>query len=215
MEAKSITSRRQRRDERGFSLVELLTVGAILVIVSAIAILKMQPTLQEYQANAALDQVKGTLRQARELAISQRRVIQVSIQNDIQGYMSIRLTQVSVGGVAAAAPFLSIPIESTMQVMTFGGELDTPDGFGIPLGGANGSGVEFGGVSGGPVIGFFQEDGSFTNAAVGPVNGTIFLTPANMAANNIRSGVRAVTVFGTTGRIRSYHYTGFGWRQIE
>ena len=210
-----MNSRRGRRDESGFSLVELLTVAAFLVIATAIAILKIQPTLQEYQANAALDQVKGTLRQARELAISQRRVIQVSIQNDVNGYMSMRLTQVSAGNVVAAAPFLSIPIETTMQVVTFGGEVDTPDGFGIPLAGANGSGVQFGGVVGGPVIGLFQEDGSFTNAAVGPINGTIFLTPANLAVNNIRSGVRAVTVFGTTGRIRSFHYTGFGWRQIE
>ena len=66
-----------RQRMRGFSVVELLTTVIILLVVSAMAVFQMQPMWQQIQANAGLDQVKSTLRQARELAISDRRTIVV------------------------------------------------------------------------------------------------------------------------------------------
>ncbi|HXQ27286.1 MAG TPA: prepilin-type N-terminal cleavage/methylation domain-containing protein [Candidatus Acidoferrales bacterium] len=203
---------RGKNREIGFSLIEIMTVLLVMGILVSIAILKMEPTLQEYQSNAALDQVKGTLRQARELAISRRRCVYVNFANDVQGLMAIQLSQAPTSCTApVGGPFLSIPIETTVQVITFGGEVDTPDGFGIPP--AASVGVEFGGVVG--AGGVFQTDGSFTNAAGGTVNGTVFLTPNNLATTNLLNGVRAVTIMGSTGRIRSYHYAGTGWRQVE
>ncbi|HKV03587.1 MAG TPA: prepilin-type N-terminal cleavage/methylation domain-containing protein [Candidatus Acidoferrales bacterium] len=202
--------------ERGFSMIELLTVLAVLVILVALATLHIQPTLQEYQSNAAMDQVKGTLRQARELAISRRRGMFVDIQNDAQGRMAIQLYQASVAPNIPVLPALvTIPIESTVQVATFGAEVDTPDRFGVPPVSINGTGIEFGGAVVGPELGEFQEDGSFTDRNLVLLNGTVFLTPNNIANNMLLSGARAVTIMGTTGRIRSYHYSGAGWRQVE
>ena len=70
-----------RQRMRGFSVVELLTTVIILLVVSAMAVFQMQPMWQQIQANAGLDQVKSTLRQARELAISDRRTIVVQFLN--------------------------------------------------------------------------------------------------------------------------------------
>ena len=61
----------------GFSFIELLVVIGIIFIVSAMALFQLLPTWRQSQSNAALDQVKSTLRQARETAVAQRRTIAV------------------------------------------------------------------------------------------------------------------------------------------
>ena len=66
----------------------------------------------------------------------------------------------------------------------------------------------FGGVIGGPNTMMFQSDGTFVNAAGTTLNGTVF-----MGVTGIPSTARAVTVLGTTGRIRSYRSAGAGWVQ--
>ena len=62
---------------RGFSTLELLTTVCIVFVVLAMAVIQLQPTWQQIQADVAKDQVKSTLRQPRELAISERRTILV------------------------------------------------------------------------------------------------------------------------------------------
>jgi Tfp pilus assembly protein FimT len=69
----------------GFSILELLTSVLIIFAVSVMAVIEMQPMWQQIQANAGLDQVKSTLRQARELAISDRRTIVVQFLNATGG----------------------------------------------------------------------------------------------------------------------------------
>jgi len=190
--------------ERGSSLVELAVATIIILTISAMAILQMWPAQQQSQATAGLDAVKSTLRLARETAISQRRTIVV----EFVGTNTIKLFQmVVVAGTPpvvtmASAPFLTIPIENTVQFMTFSGEVDTPDKFGLPT---VPSGISFPGAVGNPQ---FQSDGTLTDSNGTPINGTVFLSvPGTTSATG------AVTVMGNTGRIRAYHYTGGGWWQ--
>jgi len=196
---------KNRNSPRGFTFVELLVVIGIIFIVSGMAILQLLPAWRQSQSNAAVDQVKSTLRQARETAISQRRTIAVQFS----GNNTISLYQFVVVGITstlAAAPFLTIPIQANVSFMTFGGMPDTPDTFGVPGGG---SGIMFGSVTGGPPSGMeFQSDGTFTDGTGIPINGTVF-----MGITNIPATARAVTVLGNTGRIRGYHGTGAGWFQ--
>jgi hypothetical protein len=70
---------------RGFSTLELLTTVCIVFVVLAMAVIQLQPTWQQIQADVAKDQVKSTLRQARELAISERRTIVVQFLNAANG----------------------------------------------------------------------------------------------------------------------------------
>jgi prepilin-type N-terminal cleavage/methylation domain-containing protein len=192
-----------RHKERGFTLIEMVVVIGIIMIILSMAILELQPTLQQFRANAGMDQVKGAMRQAREIAISQRRTIVVQFV----GNNTIQLFQVvEPGNVRAVNPFLTLPIENTVTFQTFAGEPDTPDVYGIP---AVPAGIEFSGVVGGPPIGMqFQSDGTFTDANGTPINGTVFL-----GITNIKTSARAVTILGATGRMHAWHGTGMSWFQ--
>lgn len=197
---------RQRVGEQGFSIVEMIVVVVIIGVILAMTLLELQPTVQQFRANAALDQVRGAMRQARELAISERRTVVLRfVGND-----TIQLWEVNVGagGVQALAntPFLTLPVESTVTFMTFPGEPDTPDGYGIP---AVPAGLEFAGVVGGPPVGMqFQSDGTFTDANGNPINGTVFL-----GITNIPTSSRAVTILGGTGRVHAWKGSGLSWFQ--
>lgn len=195
-----------RGAESGFSIIEMMVVIVIIGIVLAMTMLELQPTVYQFRANAALDQVKGAMRQARELAISERRTVVVQFV----GGNTVQLWQINVGAggaqVLAAAPFMTLPIENTVTFMTFAGEPDTPDGYGIP---AVPAGIEFGGVVGGPPVGMeFQSDGTFTDANGNPINGTVFL-----GITNIKTTARAVTILGGTGRVHAWKGSGLSWFQ--
>jgi prepilin-type N-terminal cleavage/methylation domain-containing protein len=201
---KSWGNRLQRRTgERGFSLIEMMVVVVIIGIILTMTLLELQPTVYQFRANAALAQVKGAMRQARELAISERRTIVVQFV----GNNTIELFEVNEpGNVVAAVPFMTLPIETTVSFMTFAGEPDTPDTYGIP---AVPSGIEFAGVVGGPPVGMqFQSDGTFTDANGNPINGTVFL-----GITNIKTSARAVTILGATGRVHAWKGSGLSWFQ--
>lgn len=205
--------------EKGFSLVELVTTAMIVMVIAGMAMIQMQPAWQDHQANAGLDQMKSTLRLARETAVGQRRTILLKFVGTAASSACppapgisncIELFQMVASGnpitiTQAANPFLTIPIQSNVYLGTLTGEIDTPDGYGIPAAG----GIEFGGVSGGPASGMeFQSDGTFTDGNGSPINGTAF-----MAINNIKNSPRAVTILGNTGRIRAWKFNGSGWIQ--
>jgi Tfp pilus assembly protein FimT len=63
----------ERNPAGGFTFIELLVVIGMIFIVSGMAMFQLQPAWQQSQSNAAMNQVKSTLRHARETAISQRR----------------------------------------------------------------------------------------------------------------------------------------------
>lgn len=209
------------RSEAGYTLVEFVVTTLLLMTVAGMAIVQLRPTWQDQQANAAMDQVKSTLRQARETAVADRRDILVKFVSTAAStpcptganiYNCIELFQMVVSGTPpnatetqASSPFLTMPIQGNVQFGTFTGETDTPDGFGIPGSG----GIEFGGLSGGPGSGMlFKSDGSFTDGTGSPINGTVFL-----AALNTNNSARAVTVLGNTGRIRAWKNNTSGWFQ--
>lgn len=209
--------------QRGFSIVELMIVTIVIFIIAAFAVLQLQPAWQQIQANAALNQVKSTLRQARELSISQRRTIIVqfltapvaSCPGTGSVYNCIALTQMVVTPgnpptqAAAANPFLVLPIEGNVKIMTFAGEPDTPDAF-IGVAPTAPLGLYTGATAGAPTSGLqFQSDGTFTNGNVNPVNLTIFL-----GETKIPTTARAITILGNTGRVTWYQGTGTAWFRL-
>jgi prepilin-type N-terminal cleavage/methylation domain-containing protein len=211
--AKSNKARNMILRKQGFSVVEMMVAVSIIMILVAFAVLKLQPVTQELRANAAMDQVKDAFRMGRETAISQRRTIVIQFANAGAGlcpavgatYQCIELSQISEPGNVVLPPYLVLPVEPTVQFMTFAGEPDLPipDNNGIPAGG----GVMFGGVSGGPPTGMeFQSDGTFTDGNANPISGTVF-----MGIANIPTSARAVAILGNTGRVHAFHGNGVGW----
>lgn len=200
----SLTTRRGTAKKRqgGFSMIEVTVVVMLSLIAMSLSVIKLQPFLQQIQANSAMEQVKETLREGREMAISQRRTIVVTFT----GGNTINFFKVAEpSNTVASTAFLILPLPGQAQFMTYSGETDTPDGYGIPASG----GIEFGGSSGVPTSGVqFQSDGTFTDGTGSPINGTIF-----MGLPNIKTSARAITILGNTGRIKPYFYTGSAWLQ--
>jgi prepilin-type N-terminal cleavage/methylation domain-containing protein len=196
----NLIARRGGNQARGFSMIEMVVVIAVALVVTSIAIIQVQPALLQIHANTARDEVQSALRQARELAISDRRNVQVEFlvnppANTPGSY--VRLTRKG-GGFGPDIVILTMPIQNSVIYTTFNAVPDTPDGYG------KAAPIYFGGLANGPAAGmFYQSDGTFVTATGIPINGTVFLGVPNQP-----STARAITVLGTTGRVRSYHISG-------
>ena len=185
--------------ERGFSVIELLIVVAVVVVLGGIALPQIVATSQAFQSNAAAQDLMSRLRSARETAIGTRRYIQVSFvgSNQIQFY------QISPSNGPAAPLYAApVPLASNGQYLVFSGIPDTPMQFG------NSAPIYIGGQSGGPLLGmYFTPTGSFIDASnFQPVSGTIFV-----GLTNTPSTAHAVTIVGGTGRVRLYSWNGGQW----
>ncbi len=203
---------KQCAGERGFSMIEMVVVIAVMATVMAIAILGFMPSLQSARADNAMREVLDQLRQAREYSITNRRYVQISfpvaVINGVTQYQ-VQMTERNdlTAGAGTVNPVLStVPIEAPIQFYLTPLLPDTPDAFG------NANAIDFGGVAGGPPAGMlFQSDGELVSAATYlPINGSVFLGyPGNT------SQARAVTVLGTTGRVRGWRAPSVnGWVQF-
>jgi prepilin-type N-terminal cleavage/methylation domain-containing protein len=210
----SESTRRSANRERGFSMIELGVVIMIILIVAAMAIFALQPSLQDADYDNAMRQVIDQLRQAREYAIANRRYVQVTFPTVVIGgqptQYQVVTTQKNVApygpaGAGADAILSTVPIQIPAQYFVYPAAPDTPDGFG------NAAAIEFEGLNGGPILGMmFQSDGELVDGGTyQPINGTVFIGFPNKATAS-----RAVTVMGGTGRIRGWKYTGVSWFQF-
>ena len=188
----------------GFSVVELVVVLAMTVILTTGAILVLQPAMRNYRSDSAMHIVVDQIRQARELAITNRRYVAISFPF-VAGRAEIAITQMNTltPGAGAVNPLISsVPIPLPMSYLVLNSLPDTPDGFG------NAAPIDFEGVAGGPAGGMlFQSDGELVDGAtLLPINGSVFIAEPNQPAS-----ARAITVLGTTGRVRAWKSVGAGW----
>lgn len=198
------TAQRSGNRERGFSMVELMVSLMIILIVSAIAVVSLKPNLDQARVDSAMRVVLSTFRQAREFAIANRRYVQISFPANNQ----IRVTQLNsrTPGAGAVNPILTTVTLAPPLVFNLDGMPDTPDGYG------KSGPIVFEGVVNGPVGGMlFQSDGELVDGATNlPINGGIFL-----GVPGLQSTARAVTILGTTGRIRGWRSNGAtAWNQF-
>ena len=202
-------SKRTRTAEQGFSLIEMMVVVALAFVVMAFAVMNTVGSSLNAKANSAMDAVISQLRQAREMAIAKRRNVQVQFTAPNQ----IQLTVLTLPGEAVPpviAPTL-LPGGLTFAVVV---ATDTPMGFGnstaISLQQPTGGGawtVMF--TTSGAFCGTAQSAATLYQATNNnPVNASIFLGIAGKPTS-----ARAVTVFGSTGRVRSYYWIGSTWQE--
>jgi prepilin-type N-terminal cleavage/methylation domain-containing protein len=208
-----------RKVQKGFSLVELVVVVAVMFVVSAMAIMSTTRPGTTARANNAADAVFDTLRQARLLAISKRRNVLVSLT----GTNQIQLTVQTLPGEAAptAIPVVKLNdgIKNGLQFYVFPTLPNSPMG---PLGFGNTSALDFEAVNGGTVGNavMFSSSGSFVGAGGAaaanyytlgnnnPINASIFIGVQGDA-----STARVITVTGATGRVRSFSWNGTAWKE--
>jgi type II secretory pathway pseudopilin PulG len=199
MKDRKLPMRKSNRQARGFSLLEAAVVVGIMMMLAGLAVIQSFGSLEGYQANSAQDTVVGQLRVARQLAISQRRNVQIQFTTATPPTVSYTILP-RPGSGDPTLPAVAAILSSQTSFMQESGVPDTPMGFGT----CSSSGICIGGVAGGPAFMQFTSSGQFTDATgVSPLNGTIFIG----VPNQVRTA-RAVTIMGGTGRIRPYSYVG-------
>lgn len=209
-------TQRLKRSQAGFSLIEVLIVVFVIFVLSAMAIILTQGTVQNYKANAARDSVVGQIRLARELAISKRRNVRIdfTLPNQIQTSVQYRLGETP--GAPIAPVYLNDAdqgVNTGAQFYLFPGLPDTPMNFGntqpINLAQPGGGGawaVMF--TTSGALVGTSALTGLDLIGNSNPVNASIFLgIPGNSGT------ARAITILGATGRVRTYSWDGTQWRE--
>src|SRR5208337_271398 len=114
--------------ERGFTLLETLVVIGIMGILASIAIFKSFGTMESYKANSAMDIVVSQLRVARQLAISQRRNVQVSFNTALTPPTITYTVQAATytGSTELNGTPVTMPLPQQVSFTSESSESDTP-----------------------------------------------------------------------------------------
>ena len=210
---------KRRKREKGFSLIELLIVLAVVFTISAMAVIATKSMRDNQRANAATDAVITQLRLARQLAIAKRRNVVVTFVSPNQVQVNIQYLTGEPVGTPVQAMYLNDAdkgVTDTSQFMNWSslGALPTT-GFGN----ADSSGINITQLSGGtaPCVAFTTTGALVGTACGGAGVATVASTnPANMAIfigrPSMPGTARAITVMGSTGRVRTYTWDGSQWR---
>lgn len=194
--------------QRGFSLLEMLTVVSIGFIVAGFGFVSMMPLLTKSHINTAYDTTLMALRNTRQLAITQGHEYIVTINpGGVAGTILVQYQPAAVSGIYPPVQNVNtytLPTDTSFAIYT-GFPTNTPDGFGT-----GGRAIDFGytpaGGTGGSTSIVFMPDGSARDGST-PTNGGYYSSGVlyiDRPAGTIYDG-RAITVWGATGRIR-------GWR---
>ena len=173
-------------------MIEIMATLGFVMVILAIAVGFYPPAIATIQGDADMRVMNWQLKLARELAINQRRTVQLNFvaPNQIQVFRN----EIPTGQTLVSQAVL----EHNTQYLLFTGQPDTPDGFGRP------TPISFSGAA----TVMFTADGMLTDAAGNPVNGSIFLGQPGRPLTS-----RALTVFGPTATIRTYRWNGTQWRR--
>jgi prepilin-type N-terminal cleavage/methylation domain-containing protein len=181
---------------QGFSLVELLTVVAMIGVLASIAIGITPGIINSTKGQGGASEVSAALRRAREVSISRRRNVRVTFQAPNQ----LVVEQIGVPGGAvpepAITPIETITLEGGVEYRRYAAVTDTPDLFG------NAAAVQ----TPGPLPVMFTSEGMFTDANGDPTTATI-----QLGIRDEVSTATAVTILGATATIRQYRWNGSRW----
>jgi prepilin-type N-terminal cleavage/methylation domain-containing protein len=202
----------RERNTRGFSLIEMMIVVAIVIIMGSITFISLQPALRDAQMNAAYDTVLSQLRMARERSIEERKQYIVCFGNapplgaatplGAPNAQSIQLFRWDIGtAIAAAVQVSTIQLPQNIQFQTIVGfPPAAPDQFGS---GTVAIDFDQGLAGGNKKQVMFLPDGSARDTLGNVNNGVLYV-----ARTGSLYSAKSITVFGSTGRIR-------GWRLVN
>jgi hypothetical protein len=169
-------------------------------VVIGIAVVQIGSSRAGLKGDGAMRVVLSQLNQARELAITQRRNMRVEFNSGT----TVVIKREEVPWPNALGPTLttltSVPFEGGLQFLRIVSLGDTPDAFGYA------TELAF------PALTTqmkFGPDGTFIDQDGATFNGTVFT-----ALPNQNLSARAVTIFGSTGRVRGYRWDGSGWKPV-
>jgi Tfp pilus assembly protein FimT len=182
--------------------MEVIFTLGILGVLSAMAAVQISQTNNAMRGDAAMRIIQSQLVQAREMAITQRKYMRVTF--DVAGKL---VSIVREDTVAATTTLTSVTFEGGASFTLVAGVPDTPDAFGkasaTSFTSVNGT---FASAVGTNTVAKFSPDGTLVDWNGALTNGTVFT-----AVTGIKGSARAVTVLGSTGRVRGYRWNGQVW----
>jgi prepilin-type N-terminal cleavage/methylation domain-containing protein len=185
---------RCRSNARGYSAIEMMFVLGILGVLAGMAGLQMNSARPSLKGDGAMRVIMSQMRTARELAITQRRYMRVTFTAPNK----IEVLREEVPGPSTTVVSSAV-LEGGVEYGMVKDVPDTPDAFG------GSTAINFGVVTNVK----FTPDGTLVNQDGASANGSIFLAMPNVARS-----ARAVTILGSTGRIRGYRWDGASWKLV-
>lgn len=186
------------REEKGFSVIELLIVVAIVIILTAAAVFTLTPQRRAYRTDDAAGQVTNLLRDAYQRALTQRQTMRVQIDRANMLVKIIDENKLPIGDeIEVRSEKLSSEV-SLSQPAAGAGLLNPPQApYNYPAAAYANNLWEA----------RFRSDGSVVDAAGNPLSATLFFSLANMKSSESNL-IRAVTLFGPSGSVRVWRFTG-------
>jgi len=200
----------RRRRESGFSLLEMVTVLAISIIMSAVAIFSLTPLLNQQHVTNAYNTTLAAMRQARDNAVSQRTSYSVTFSNSVSpNTITVALASAGFQNDQSTVIY-QLPPGVQFYAASAIASTTAPDSTATqPTMGTGAHAIDFGytgsGGTGGQSTIYFCPDGSAQTASTcaGSGNwddGVVYIAnPTNLLSS------RAVDLWGATGRVH-------GWR---
>ena len=177
-----------------------MVVVLLVSIGSRIAINQIKGTMNLMDADVAANTVSSQIQFARQVAIDQRRNVQIEFVGDNE----VKVTRQDQGGATTVMSDVTLPSGYTFAFPA--GIADTPDGFlsGSSLYASIGTAGKAVFIGAG-TTGIFIGDGTFVDNSNVLLNGDVFTKgPGNQTA-------RAVTLTAATGRVKQYWVSGGNW----
>jgi len=204
------------KQQRGFTLLEMLIVVAISFVLAAVTAISYVPLMQQQRVTEAYNTTLTTMRRARDQAAGDMRtyVVQFTAPGTITVTQSLSATSTCqippTGTVLVTA---TLPTDITFHVET-GVPTSattapvTPDQFGTA---SSPFDLDIGNNAGQSYV-CFNPDGTATDQVGNISNGVVYMgRPGDLYSS------RAITLWGSTGRIRGwrlYNVSGVNtWRQ--
>ena len=187
------------KNSRGFSLLEMMIVVAIGFTVAGISMMALQPLMKQNRVETAYSTVLSTLRTYRNKAVTERKRYIVSFtapQTITVQYWAVA-TPVSPPPVTVATYTLPVDMQFGVIAGFPSSAATVPDGFGT---GSTAIDFDQGMGLGSQNYVMFMPDGSSQDTLGNLNSGVVYIS----RVGELYSG-RAVTVFGSTGRIRGWH----------
>ena len=188
------TTVHQARSERGVSLIDTMVTLSVLAIVASMATMQVTNVRRGLAGDGALRLVMAQLTTAREMAITQRRNMEVQFVGN--NWVQIIRQEVPTGTTVVG----NVALEGNMRYSLVPGVPEAESGFG------NSAPINF--TTGATRI-MFGPNGALVSETGAPVNASVYLSFAQQPES-----YRAVTVLGSIGRVRGWRWNGREWIRV-